>query len=91
MTKNEPHFDKDLARGLVGEDLLDTIFAEIDGKKIEVKTDYRTQETGNLYIETWSYRQYDESDKTVSGINITQSEWWAQASPDGDAVLIIKT
>ena len=72
----EPHFDRDLKRGEVGED---THNAFLIGKH-EVKTDYRTRDTGNFYIETW---QYNERGKWQSGINITESEFWVQASCEG--------
>jgi hypothetical protein len=37
----QPHFDTDLERGKVGEDLLNTFLADLAGNKFEVKTDYR--------------------------------------------------
>ena len=71
-----PHFDIDFARGKVGEDLVNTVLGKLQGKKIEVKTDYRIPETGNVYIETWQYHREDESDLKKSGINITEAEYW---------------
>jgi hypothetical protein len=80
----EPRFDVDFTRGLVGEDLLQTFLADLQGKKIEVKTDYRVSETGNVYVETWQYSKADESDKKQSGINLSESDYWCFASPTGD-------
>jgi hypothetical protein len=88
---NQPHFDLDLERGKVGESSTEEAYKSLVSGKVEVKTDYRTHETGNWYVETWSYRQPDASDKVKSGINITESEWWVQASTDGDVLIWIKT
>lgn len=87
----EPHFDFDFARGKVGEDLVETFLADLQGKKIEVKTDYRVSETGNVYVETWQYHKQDASDKKQSGINITQSDYYCFASPDATGFVMIKT
>lgn len=87
----EPHFDFDFARGKVGEDLVETVLADLEGKKIEVKTDYRVEETGNVYVETWQYHQVDASDKKQSGINITQSDYYCFASPDAAGFIMIRT
>lgn len=48
----EPKFAVDFTRGRVGEELVETFLADLQGKKIEVKTDYRINETGNVYVET---------------------------------------
>ena len=87
----EPHFDIDFARGKVGEDLAETFLADLQGKKIEVKTDYRVSETGNVYVETWQYHKEDASDKKQSGINITHSDYYCFASPDASGFIMIKT
>lgn len=92
MSENfEPHFDIDFARGKVGESLVETFLADLQGKKIEVKTDYRVSETGNVYVETWQYHLPDASDKKQSGINITQSDYYCFASPDATGFIMIKT
>lgn len=88
---SEPHFDIDFARGLVGEDLANTFLAALAGKKIEVKTDYRVTETGNVYVETWQYHKEDASDKRQSGINITKADYYCFASPDATGFIMIKT
>lgn len=89
----EPRFDRDMERGEVGEALLDLLFQDSQDPNItiEVKTDYRANETGNFYVETQKYRKPDQSDVVPSGINGTHSKWWGQASPDGTAILLIKT
>jgi hypothetical protein len=87
----QPHFDTDLERGKVGEDLLNTFLADLAGNKFEVKTDYRAWETGNFYIETRQYRREDESDMKESGINVTQAEYWCFAGPNKSGFVMIKT
>jgi hypothetical protein len=89
---NEPRFDRDLERGNIGEDLLELFFDDAENNSLfEVKTDYRINETGNIYVETHKYRKPDQSDAVLSGINVTEAKWWVQASPDGVAMLILKT
>ena len=63
MHKN---FDLDLKDGLAGETLLHSI---LTGKKIEVKTDFRVSETGNIVIEF-------ESRGKPSGIATTEADYW---------------
>lgn len=89
---NEPRFDRDLERGNVGEDLLELFFDDAENNNMfEVKTDYRINETGNIYVETHKFRKPDQSDAVPSGINVTEAKWWVQASPDGDSMFIIRT
>lgn len=89
---NEPRFDRDLERGNVGEDLLELFFDDAeDNNMFEVKTDYRINETGNIYVETHKFRKPDQSDAVPSGINVTEAKWWVQASPEGDAMFILST
>ena len=59
----------------------------LDGKH-EVKTDYKTADTGNFYVET---KQYNEGMIALSGINVTESDYWVWASPTGDGAIYIKT
>jgi hypothetical protein len=89
---NQPHFDHDLARGKVGEDLLELFFDDAeDSAMFEVKTDSRLTETGNIYVETHKYYKADQSDAVPSGINVTKAKWWVQASPDGVAMVTFST
>ena len=91
-TGYEPRFDRDLERGNVGEEMLDLFFEDAEnGVMFEVKTDYRVNETGNFYVETEKYRRPDASDAVPSGINVTESKWWVQASPSGDMFIVMKT
>jgi hypothetical protein len=80
----EPHFDIDFQRGKVGEDSHELF---LNGKH-EVKTDYRTAETGNFYVET---RQYNQNMEALSGINVTEADYWVWASPTGKGAIYIKT
>ena len=91
MSGYQPHFDTDLERGKVGEDLLNTFLADLAGNKFEVKTDYRAWETGNFYIETRQYRDPSRIDEKLSGINVTQAEYWCFAGPNSNGFVMIKT
>lgn len=87
----QPDFDIDNRRGQVGENLVGTFVEALAKGTIEVKTDYGLARTGNVYIETWQYRNPDESDKRPSGINTTKADFWAIASPDGTGFVCIST
>ena len=52
-------FDMDLAKGQEGETLVKELLT--GGKTVEVKTDLKWKDTGNLYIETicWSHNNED--------------------------------
>jgi hypothetical protein len=80
----QPHFDIDFQRGKVGENAHEGF---LYGKH-EVKTDYRVAETGNFYVET---KQYNENMVALSGINVTEADYWVWASPTGDGAIYIKT
>lgn len=80
----EPDFDIDFGRGLVGEN---THKQFLFGTH-EVKTDYRTDETGNFYVETW---QQNAEREWQSGINGTKADFWVQASPLGYGGIYIRT
>ena len=91
QNKPQPDFDIDFTRGKVGEDLVETFLSDLVGKKIEVKTDYRAKETGNVYVETWQYSRSDKLDKRQSGINVSKAEYYCFASPTGQGFIMIKT
>lgn len=76
---------------MVGENLVGTFLQALEGGTIEVKTDYRIAETGNVYVETWQYRLPDESDIKQSGINTTKADFWVFASPSGEGFICIST
>ena len=80
----QPDFDIDFKRGLIGEDL----HKEFLYGTHEIKTDYRTAETGNFYVET---RQQNASSEWLSGINATKADFWVQASPLGHGGIYIRT
>jgi hypothetical protein len=82
--KYQPDFDIDFRRGLIGEDL----HKEFLYGTHEIKTDYRTAETGNFYVET---RQQNGSSEWLSGINTTKADFWVQASPLGHGGIYIRT
>lgn len=88
MGRPQPDFDHDFRRGKVGEDLVDTFLADLQGKTIETKTDARAWETGNVYIETWQYRGGEEN-RYQSGINISKADYWCFASPVGNGFIMI--
>ena len=88
--KIQPHFDIDFARGRIGEELTETFLADLADKTIEVKTDYRINETGNIYVETWQYSLPDASDKRQSGINISKADYWCFASPTAEGFFMVK-
>jgi hypothetical protein len=91
MNGYEPRFDFDFERGRVGENLVGSFLQALEGSRIEVKTDYRVTETGNVYVETWQYRLAGAIDKKPSGINTTEADYWVFASPSGQGFICIET
>lgn len=87
----EPDFDLDFTRGQVGENLVGSFLQALEGGTIEVKTDYRIAETGNVYVETWQYSKPGATDKKQSGINTTKADYWVFASPSGDGFICLTT
>ena len=67
-------FDLDLSVGHGGEALVNELLT--GGKTIEVKTDLKWKNTGNLYIETvcWSH---NNSEWYPSGLSTTKADVWA--------------
>jgi|TARA_R110000796_G_scaffold173527_1_gene290499 hypothetical protein len=59
-------FKYDLQLGIKGESLVAKM---LSNKKIEVKTDLKANETGNVFIEY-------ESRKKPSGLSTTEAEWF---------------
>lgn len=82
----QPHFDLDLEIGEQGEAV---VRAGLTGK-VEVKTDRRAHETGNLYIEIWQFSNPDRSDKRPSGLSTTTADWWITTAPSGIGFIAIK-
>lgn len=85
----EPKFDfvADLERGAVGEGNVNALIEAIRGNKFEVKTDYRAKETGNFYIETYQYNAFR---RWPSGVNATESDYWAFDGGFGRGLIWIK-
>lgn len=87
VTGYEPRFDIDLARGKVGENKVVDILTALHHGKVEVKTDYGSNYTGNLYIE---FEKEDRDGNWVpSGIATTEADVWAFAFADG--VIFVET
>lgn len=83
--KDLKKFDIDLARGQVGEALVEEILQ--GGYKIECKRDFMACDTGNVVIEF-------ESRKKPSGIAVTTADWWAfilAGKMKDDVVVMVKT
>jgi hypothetical protein len=86
----QPAFDIDYQRGLIGENLTKTFLNDLAGSLIEVKTDYRAHETGNVYVETHQYPKGQLEQHQDSGINLSQSNWYVFASPSETGFIAIK-
>ena len=67
-------FDLDLSVGQEGESLVNELLT--GGKTVEVKTDLKWKDTGNLYIETlcWSH---NKNTWYPSGLDSTKADYWA--------------
>lgn len=85
----EPRFDLDYQRGLIGEKLVGTFLEALSGSRIEVKTDHRVLETGNVFVET--HQQVFGQDWKPSGINVSQAEFYSFAGPSSNGFITIKT
>lgn len=72
-------FDLDLSRGEWGEEQVAKVLS-LDKDKVEVKTDWKFQYTGNIAIEDTSYGK-------TSGISATESEHWVHQLIVDDEVL----
>jgi hypothetical protein len=69
-----------------GENLVDTLLT--GGKTIEVKTDFKWINTGNLYVETECWYMSTNSWQP-SGLSVTKAEYWAFVL--ADSVLMVPT
>jgi hypothetical protein len=86
----QPAFDIDYRRGLIGEDLVNTFLAALAGSLIEVKTDYRAHETGNVYVQTHQYPNGQREQHTPSGINLSNADWYVFAGPNSKGFIAIQ-
>jgi hypothetical protein len=75
MLNNTNEFDADLSRGKWGENALVDIL-RLNGDLIEVKTDYKWQDTGNIFVETECWYRNDGKIKE-SGLNVSTAQWYA--------------
>lgn len=82
----QPHFDLDLKTGELGEQV---VKAGLTGL-VEVKTDRRAHETGNLYIEVYQFSKADRSDKRPSGLATTKAEWWITTALNSNGFMAIR-
>ncbi len=74
-------FKYDLKLGQLGEQKLGEL---LDNSKIEVKTDFKLKETGNIAVEY-------ESRGQLSGIATSEAEWFAFVEgQDEDVMILIK-
>jgi hypothetical protein len=86
-TLYEPRWDIDLERGQVQETLVRRLVSsEPDHFTLEVKGDYRAQDTGNHFIEV--QQRGRNGAWRDSGIRTTESDYWAVALPDGVVVMV---
>jgi hypothetical protein len=69
----QPEWDRDYRRGQQGELFLDEIVRGMRDGTVEVKTDDRAVDTGNLYIETECLRQ---GEYKPSGLATTKAQVW---------------
>jgi len=81
-------FDLDLAVGHEGEQLVSDLLT--GGKTIEVKTDLKWKDTGNLYVETvcWSHNNHEWY---ASGLSSTKAEYWAFVIENGTLLVPTET
>lgn len=84
MSKNSD-WDLDLRAGLAGESKVADLLSL---ETIEVKTDRRWKETGNIYIETECYN-VTKSEVVPSGLSVTLATHWAFVLEN--SVLIVET
>lgn len=78
----QPDFDLDLERGRVKEELARRLLTiDEDHLVVEVKGDYRAQDTGNHFVELSARGR-------PSGIMVTESDYWAVALENGAMVMV---
>jgi hypothetical protein len=86
MTTHRSDWDLDFRDGSAGEQLVHGLLT--GGQTVEVKTDRRWKDTGNLYIETECWYQASQSWQP-SGLSVSKAEYWAFVIED--AILMVKT
>ena len=90
VTKAEPRWDLDLDFGKQGEDYVHETLRHIvkNPLKVEVKSDRRCLDTGNIYIE---YQCRKASGWEPSGIATTEADFWAINFGDTGLTLMCPT
>lgn len=76
-------FDLDLRFGTARENALRQVLGEV---RVEVKSDRRARETGNVFVEL-----FQAGGKQPSGLNVTEAEVWAFEVHDDRWVIIPTT
>lgn len=86
----EPRFDVDVERGKQGEMFVHGIIDALKngGHRIEVKTDERSRETGNVYVE---YECRKRGEYVKSGIATSEAQVWVFVLDQGNVALAIST
>ena len=76
-------FDLDLRYGQSGEGIVEDLLLGTVQQTVEVKTDRRWQDTGNIFVETecWSIKKQEF---VPSGIMVSESEYYAFLLPVGE-------
>jgi hypothetical protein len=76
-------FDLDLRFGQSGEGIVEELLLGAVNNTVEVKTDRRWQDTGNVFVETecWSIKKQEF---VPSGIMVSESEYYAFLLPVGE-------
>jgi hypothetical protein len=88
MLNNNADYDINVGEGQWGENLLVKILQD-NGDKIEVKTDYVWQHTGNIYVEYECFYIRAGQDKP-SGLSVSKSDYYAFVLPWSNREPIIK-
>lgn len=81
-------WDINLAEGQWGENLLTEILMD-SGDKLEIKTDYQWQRTGNIYVEYECYYVQAGKDKP-SGLSVSKAPYYVFVLPWADREPLIK-
>lgn len=77
-------FDLDLRDGMLKEGELGRLLS-LSGSQIEVKTDYKAVQTGNVFVE-FEQAGPPTYQPRPSGVAVTLAQWWATVLMDHDAI-----
>lgn len=84
MLNKDYRWDIDLSVGEWGENLLVDILKQ-SGNYIEVKTDLKWQDTGNIFVETECF-YINENKVKPSALNTSEAQWYAFVLPWGSGI-----